>query len=235
VSILSASLGLDVRLQKRSRLYDIGIVVAVLMGLMGRFLFTTESAGAAIASFFLLGTGGTTYFFSAALVLMEKSEGTLSALRTSPVTARAYIISKVLTLSSFALLEGLVVFVVGFYGRGIDVDPVPLFAGLLSLSVMQTLIGLGQVATHTSITAFLIPDALVVGGILQLPFLYALKVGPPAIWYAIPSHAPFMVMLGASRTLDTWQWLYGGGLSVILVVVAFVWAERRFDRHIGLR
>lgn len=232
---LTATLGLDVLMQARSRLYSIGIAVAFMLGLALRYGFSADNAGTVIACFFLLGTGGTTYFFSAALVIMEKTEGTLQALRTSPLSANAYMLSKVLSLSGFAVVESAIVWTVGFYGRGVDVSVLPLFGGLVFLSVFQTLIGLGQIATHTSITAFLIPDAVIVGGVLQLPFLYALSVGPPAVWFAIPSHAPFMLMLAGSRTLSTWQWAYALGGSLAMMAIAAWWAKRRFITHVGLQ
>lgn len=92
---------------------------------------------------------------------MEKSEGTISALRTSPLSSSAYIGSKVLTLATFATVESAILTLIGFYRRSVDVDWPVLFAGVVLLSVFQTLIGLGQVVTHDSSTAFLIPDALV--------------------------------------------------------------------------
>ncbi len=235
MSTLTATLGLDVRMQARSRLYSIGIFVAVLMGLATRFAFSAESGGTVIACFFLLGTGGTTYFFSAALITMEKSEGTIAALRTSPLTSTSYILSKVLTLATFATVESAIVWGVGFFGRGVQVDPLPLFVGLVVLSVFQTLIGLGQVASYDSITAFIIPDGAIVGGVLQLPFFYALDVGPAWLWYAVPSHGPFLLMLGGSRELAPWQWAYGAAVSVVILVGAAWWARRRFRQHIGLR
>ncbi len=114
MSLLLASLKLDVKLQARSKLYAIGIFVAILLGLVGRFCIHSDYAGRLLAVFYLAGLGGTTYFFGASLVLLEKSEGTLQALRTSPLTSTAYIASKVMTLTSFALLESAIVYAVAF-------------------------------------------------------------------------------------------------------------------------
>ena len=116
MSLLLATLKLDVRLQARSKLYAIGIVVAILLGLAGRFFVHPDYAGKLLAVFYLAGLGSTTYMFSASLVLLEKSQGTLLALRTTPLTSTAYIASKVITLTSFAALESAIVYAIAFFG-----------------------------------------------------------------------------------------------------------------------
>jgi fluoroquinolone transport system permease protein len=233
VSLLSATLKLDVRLQARSQLYSVGIAVAVLFGLLGRFFFDPAYAGRVLAAFYLMGIGGTTYMFGASLLLLEKSEGTLHALRTSPLTSSAYITSKAITLSSFAVIESVIVYAVAFFG--ISVSPLPMVLGVVCLGVLYTLIGMGQVASHDSVTSFLIPDAMAVGAVLQLPAFYILQLGPPWAWYLIPTQGPLILMLGASETLALWQWVYGVGMSVVSIVLAGWWAKLRFARLIGLR
>ena len=67
MSRLLATVKLDVRLQARSKLYAIGIFVAILLGLAGRFFVHPDYAGRLLAVFFLTGLGGTTYFFGSGL------------------------------------------------------------------------------------------------------------------------------------------------------------------------
>lgn len=185
MSLIAATLKLDIRLQARSKLYAIGIGVALLLGLIGRFLFDPEHAGRLLAAFYLLGIGGTTYVFSASLVLLDKSQGTLQALRTTPLTSTAYLSSKVVTLTSFAVLESAIVYAVAFVGAPLDLWL--LATGVVSLGAFYTLVGLGQVASQDSVLAFLMPGALVVGSVLQLPVLYILDVGPALAWHLIPT------------------------------------------------
>ena len=175
MNLLSATLTLDVRLQARCKLYTIGLVVAVLLGLVARFIFDRDDAGRVLAVFYLLGLGGTTYIFGASLVILEKSQGTLQALRTTPLTATAYIMSKVITLTSFAAIESAIIYAVGFLG--VPLNPVPLVFGVVCLGVFYTFVSMGQVASHDSVFSFLFPGALVVGSVLQWPFLYVLDVG----------------------------------------------------------
>lgn len=229
---LSATVGLDVRLQYRSRLYAIGVVTAIALGLVARGLFGAEQAGPVLSALYLLGIGGTTYVFSAALVLMERSEGTLLALRTAPLRTATYVGSKVLTLSTFALLESGVIYAAGFWGEPLHLAP--MMFGVASLGVIYTLVGLGQVASHDSVTSFLMPGALVVGSLLQLPFLYILGVGPPAVWYAAPTQGVTLLMLASSRGLEPWQWLYAIATTGLVTLAVGVWAVARLRRHVAL-
>ncbi|CAN0598147.1 unnamed protein product, partial [Laminaria digitata] len=96
-----AQLRLDVRLQARSRLYVIGIVVSVMLGALGRFLIGPQHAAQAVPILYLLGLGGTTYIYGATMVLLERSEGTLLALRVSPLSEKTYLLSKLINLTAF--------------------------------------------------------------------------------------------------------------------------------------
>ena len=233
MSMLSATLALDVRLQARSRLYAIGIVVALMLGSLSRYLVGPDYAGKAAPVLYLAGLGGTTYVFGAAMVLLEKSQGTLLALRTTPLTSSAYVASKVITLASFAAFEAIIIQTIGFFGT--TFNPIPLTLGIVCLGVFYTLVGVGQVAPHDSVFSFLIPGALVVGSVLQLPMLYVLKVGPPAVWYLFPTQGPLLLMLGAFERLDGWQWAYAIGMSVASIGLAGWWAKRRFTRFVALQ
>ena len=231
MSTFSATVRLDVRLQARSRLYAIGFVMAVALGLVARSLFGEEQAGQVLGTFYLLGIGSTTYVFGASLVLMERTQGTLQALRASTMRTTVYIGSKIFTLTSFALVEAALLYAVGFWG--VPFRPVPLLAGVASLGVIYTLVGMGQVAVHDSVTSFLMPDALLVGSVLQLPLLYVLGVGPSGIWYAFPTQGPLLLMLAGFTSLEAWQWAYAVVMSGVVIVAAGCWARARFVRFVA--
>ena len=233
MSTLTATLRLDVRLQARSRLYAIGIFMAVLIGLLARVAFEPRHAARALPALYLLGLGGTTYIFGAAMVLLEKSEGTLQALRATPLTSNAYIASKVITLGAFALLEGLVIYAVGFFG--VSVHPAPLLLGVVCLGVVNTLVSMGQVASHDSLTSFLIPGAMVVSVVLQWPVFHVVELGPPLSWYLIPTQGPLLLMMAGFRPLAPWQWVYAITVSMASIGLAGWWARARFARFIMLQ
>lgn len=232
MSTLAAALRLDVTLQARSKLYAIGIGVALLVGLAGRYFIDPSYAAKVLAVFYIAGVGATTYFFAASLVLLEKSEGTLQALRTTPLTSTAYITSKAITLTTFALVESMIVYLVAFFDA--PMHPIPMMLGVVLLGVIYTLVGLGQVASYDSVTGFLFPSGVIVTLILELPMFYVI-LGGGTIWYLIPTQGSLLLMLGADETLTVWQWAYAISVSLATIVVAFLWAKRRFARYVGLQ
>jgi fluoroquinolone transport system permease protein len=232
VSQLAATLKLDVRIQARVRLYAVGIFVAILLGCVGRFLIAADYAGRVLVLFYLTGLGGTTFMFSASLVLLEKSDGTLQALRATPLTSTTYIASKVITLTCFALIESAIVYVLAFFG--VPLNPVPLLLGVVLLSVLYTLVGLGQVASHDSVTAFLFPGAMIVTAIMQLPVLYLVAPELPLPWL-VPTQGSLLLMLAASEVISTWQWVYAIVVSLVAIALAYWWTKIRFAKLIGLQ
>ncbi|MDA7510870.1 ABC transporter permease [Verrucomicrobia bacterium] len=228
---LAATLKLDVRLQARSKLYAIGIVIAVLLGVAGRLLAPPEYAGRILAVFFLTGVGSTTYMIGASLLLQEKSQGTLQALRVTPCSTTTYIASKVITLTSFALVESLIVYAIAFFG--LPLNPIPMIFGVVFLGAIYTLVGLGQAAAHTSVTAFLFPGAVLVVGLLQAPIFYVLG-GPDPVWQLFPTQGSLLLILGATEALSIWQWIYAFVASIGTIALAFWWAKARFRKFIGL-
>ena len=232
MSVLTATLKLDVQLQARSKLYAIGIVVSLLLGFAGRFFVHPDYAGRLLAVFYLAGLGSTTYMIGASLMLLEKSGGTLQALRITPLTSTTYIVSKVITLTSFAVLESAIVYAVAFFG--IPLNPAPMIFGVVCLGVLYTLVGLGQVASYDSITAFLFPGAAFITAVLQLPIFYVI-VAPLEVWYFIPTQGSMLLMLGATETLAIWQWAYAIVVSLVSIAAAFWWTKRRFARFIALQ
>jgi fluoroquinolone transport system permease protein len=106
---------------------------------------------------------------------------------------------------------------------------------VLSLGLLYTFVGLGQVSSYDSVTTFLFPGALVVSLILQLPFLHVLGVPPGFAWYLVPTQGPLLLMLGAFERLEAWQWLYGVSVSVLAVMGAYAFARVRFRRHVRLQ
>lgn len=228
---LSAAVSLDVRLQARNSLYSIGVAVALMFGIAARFLVPVDLTGRVLSAFYLVAVGGTTYMFGASMVLLEKGERTMEALRTSPLTAREYIASKALTLSAFALVEAVIVVLV--VGRGAIESPAPLVVGVLVLGVCYTLVGIGQVTPYRSVTSFLFPGAVVVSLVLQLPIFHVAGMGPTLLWYVIPTQAPLLLIMGAFEPLQPWQWLYAIGVSVAAVWASYAFARARFRTHIG--
>ena len=227
---LLATLWLDVRLQVRHRIYAISIPMALVLGLALRALFSAEQAASVLAVFYLLIVGASTYFFAAALVLLDKSDGVFAALRTSPLSPATYLGSKTVTLTGLLLVECGLIYLIAFGGTLERLWPLVL--GLVLLAAMQTLLGLGQVAPHDAVTSFLVPGAAIMGTVLQLPVFWVFGAGPPWIWYLVPTQGPLLLILAAFEPIEPWQWLYALGVSTLATAWAGWWALRRFRRHI---
>ncbi|MEM7679072.1 MAG: hypothetical protein AAF449_24100, partial [Myxococcota bacterium] len=212
-------------------LYGIGIGVSVLMGLVVRFLVPSDRRGAGLAVFYVLALGGTTYMFSAVMLLWDKSQNTLAALRVSMMNARIYVASKALTLTAFALVEAAIVYLVG---GGWPASPGLLAAGAVSLGLLYTLCGLAQVAPHASVTRFLMPDAAVVSMLLQLSVLYVFGIGPTAAWFMIPS-MPALLIMRSAEVEHSFEVMIYAGVGAPLAILAAGWlCLRRIRRHTGL-
>lgn len=232
MSRLAHTLRLDAKLQAKNKLYAIGIFVALLLGLALRFITSGQSIGPSLVAFYVLGLGGTTFMFAASMLLLDRSQGTLSALRVSMLSAPDYIFSKVLTLTAFAGLESAIVYFIA--GRGIPTNFLWLAAGLLVLGSFYTWIGLGMVAPYRSVTTFLLPYGSLTAMILQLPVLSLLEVGPPWIWWIIPTQAPLLLMQAAFEPLSQAQWIYAVSMSLLMLGLARRWSISRVATHTGL-
>ena len=229
---LWAAIKLDVKLQAVSRLYAVGVGAAVLLGLIVRFLVPTDAHALGLAAFYLLAIGGTTFMFSAVMFLRDRSQNTLAALRVSPMDAKTYVAAKVVTLSAFALVESAVVYLVS----GAWAVPIaPLAAGALILGVTYALFGLAQVAPHDSVLKFIMPGALVTSLILQLPVFYLAAVGPPLLYYVVPSMPALLIMRSAGRALEPAEWAYAAGFGAVVLGFGARLAVARMRRYAGLR
>ncbi|MEM8996530.1 MAG: hypothetical protein AAGF23_17210 [Acidobacteriota bacterium] len=232
----ASTVRLDVRLLWRNKIYTVSLIVSALLGVALRVFFDPGQAAWALPVIYLLIVGASTYFIGAAMVLLEKSQGTLAALRTSPLRPGSYLVAKMLSLGSLLAAECAVLYLVGFGGAeaGARVERWwSLGLGLVLLCALQTAIGLGQVAPHRSVTSFLVPGAALIGSVLQLPVFFVMEAGPPWLWYLIPTHGAFLLILGAWRDLEAWQWLYAAGLGTVAALWSIRWARRRLEKHVG--
>lgn len=232
MSRLTATMALDVKIQARSKLYALGIGVAIVLGAMVRFLVPQAHIGRGLAAFYVLGLGGTTFMFGASMLLLDKSDRTLEALRATMITTSDYVLSKALTLTAFALVESAIVYAIA--ARGVDTNLPLLVLGTVVLGLLYALIGLALAAPHRAVTSFLLPSGVFWGMVLQLPFASLMGIGPDLLWYAIPTQAPLLILQGAFEPLEPWQWAYAAGMGATSLCAAWWFCRRRFAAHIRL-
>lgn len=229
---LLATTRLDMKNQIRANLYMIAAGVAVLVGLLLRFVFPNDSLPTLIPIFYLLAIGGTAYFFVAGMVTYEKDEHTMAAQIITPLRDTEYLISKVLSLLLVVLMESTIVLLLSYGPLGLN--PFWLLCGVVLMSVGMTLGGFIQVVRYRSITDFLVP-ASAVAVILQLPFIHFMGIWESTIWYLLPTTAPTMIMKAAFQPVPLGDMVYGFGYSLLWITFLFWWARRAYYNHITMR
>lgn len=233
MSHLLSTMRVDVILQARSRLYHIGIGVAVVMGVVVRLFIDHDVLRSALPILILLGMGNTTYVFVAGMVLFEKGEHTLDAVVVSPLPVSVYLLSKILTLTAFAAVETAILLVIAFGVAGFN--PLLIAMGACAVGVMFTLTGLAQVVRYNSVTDFLMPGAVIVGLVPALPLVDVLGIWPSPMWYLVPTYAPLLILTAAFRSIEPWQWVYAVGYSALVIAAGSVLARGEFLKHIVQR
>ncbi len=229
---LLSTMRLDVIVQWRSKLYYIGAAVALGLAFgLGTFL-SREWLATALPIMFLFAVGGTTMLYVAGLVLFEKGERTLEALTVTPISVPEYLTSKVVTLSTLALLESLITTVIAYGLTGYNW--LLLVPGVLLLGIMLTLMGFVMVVRYQSITDFFVP-MLIIGIVTQLPFVHFVGLLPSPLWYLVPTAAPATLMWAAYNPVPNWQIAYGLLYSLAWVAGLAWWALRAFEHHIVLK
>jgi fluoroquinolone transport system permease protein len=216
----------DVLIQYRNKFYAVsGFVVvfwtALLMFASGGIQLDPALV---VPMFVAINLVITTFYFMAALVLLERNEGTFTALVVSPLRDVEYLLSKSISLSILALLETLIVVVVIF---GINASWLPLLFGSLLFGVFYSLVGFISVSRYGAINEFLIPSAGIVT-LMFVPLAGYFKLVDPMVFILHPVQ-PFIVLLQSAYTqMDVWQVAYAYLGSVAWTVLAFIWARRRF-------
>lgn len=168
------------------------------------------------------------FYFIAALVLFEKSEGTLLALVVSPLRFGEYLTAKLTTLTALAVVISLLVTIV-CYGFGFN-WPLLILAVTLT-SCIGLLIGLIAVAPYDSVSSFFLPAQLYgfVLNVALIPFFGWLE---SPIFYLWPTHGSLLLLRGAFTGIDVPHLLYGIVYQVLWIGLLAWIARRRFDRYI---
>lgn len=236
---LASTMNNDFTVQVRNKLYHIGVGACVIFGLiLSQIAFLVDLArGVPVVVLLISGGGGLLYV--AALIIMEKDEGTLSALIVSPLRTHEYLLSKVVTLTFLAIVESTVLIGVALLvvSRSASLPPfdVPmLLAGIAATGILYTLIGIIMSVRYDSITDMIVP-LITVGMVFQLPFLHFLGLLEHPLFLVVPTSAPAVLMQGAFRAATAWEWVYGVGYTAAWTVGLACWAYASFKSYVVMR
>jgi hypothetical protein len=178
------------------------------------------------------------FYFLAALVLLERDEGSLQARRVTPLRQHEYLGSKLMTLTALALAENLII-VVLFHGTGFRW--LLMSGAIVVASALLALLGVIAVARHDSINTFLMPSVHPIMGaalLLLVPMLViTLAAAPAAPLYAMVLAAfadnkvqgfALIKVAGAITTLPAFALFLDGPAKLVLGVVPTWWPTRLY-------
>ncbi len=226
---LVGSVRKDVLLQYRGGFYIVGAAVALFyVALLSRIPSDWRlNLPLLIPAALVINVLVTTFYFVAALVLLERAEGTLPALAVSPLRPGEYLGAKVISLGILALSENAAV-VLLFYGT--DFDPVMLLAGLSLLCGFYTLAGLVAISRYDSINSFLIPSGVAITALLLPPLVFHFRAEPFWLIYLHPLQPFFSLVTAAFLPRPAPEVVYGVVAGCLWLAATYVPARRAFAR-----
>ena len=136
MSRLTSTLRLDAQLQARNKVYLIIGVAAFAFPFAFDALLTPDQLQFFMPVLIMYGVSMTTVFLVGVLLLIERSQGTLSVVMVSPLRPAEYLASKLITLTVLALVESAIMAVVA-YGLGFS------FGWFVLAVVMRASMGVG--------------------------------------------------------------------------------------------
>jgi fluoroquinolone transport system permease protein len=227
---LLATVRRDVTLQIRYRLYAVSVFVVLVWGVLLSLLpvaARTETA-VVVPAFVVFNLIVTTFYFVGALVLLERDEGMLSAIVTTPLRDAEYLLSKAITLTALATAESLLV-VLLLFGARFRWDL--LLAGTVLLGALYVLAGFLAVARHDSLNEWLLPSVPVLL-FLMLPLLGHFGLVDRRLFWLHPVAPALLLLQAACDPSSTGEIAFGVLGSVIWLGAGFTWARHRFDRYL---
>ena len=225
-----ASLRRDVLLQVRYKLVAVSLfMVAFWTGLLALVPEALRPEPTLIVpAFMVVNLLTTTFYFICGLVLFEKGEAVLSALVTTPLRDREYLLSKVVLLTLLACVETFGIVVLFF---GVDVNWGLLLTGALALGGINTLLGFVAISRYDSINEFLFPSAVLVTALL-LPLLPHFGVMSRVPFLVHPVEPPLALMRAAYEPAGGPELVYAVAGALAWLAISYVWARRQFGRFI---
>ena len=168
----------------------------------------------------------TTFFFVAGLMLLERDEGTLSALAVSSFSPAGYLAARTISLTTLAAVETVAVVWIAFDTSGAWLL---MLAGTAALGAIYTGFGAAVAARYTSVNALLLP-ASAVTTLLLLPLLPHFGLAPRWLFLLHPMEPALTLIRAGYGVASDADLVFGVAGSIAWIAVAFVWGCRRVGR-----
>jgi fluoroquinolone transport system permease protein len=223
-----AALQWDIVLQARNGFYWASAFVVLVVGaLLLSVPETVRADGAAwVPALLAVNLQITTFFFVAGLMLLERDEGTLTALAVSPFSPAAYLATRTITLTTLAGVETVAVVLIAFGTHG---SWLLILSGTAALSVIYTGFGSGAGARYASVNEMLLPASVIVA-VLLLPLLPHFGLGPRVLFLVHPIEPAVTLIRAGYGAGSASEIAYGAFGSVFWSAIAFVWGRNRVAR-----
>ncbi|MBE2197293.1 MAG: ABC transporter permease [Anaerolinea sp.] len=219
----------DMRLQFRHGFYYAAAFVAVLF-IIGLHYLPAVYWPLAMPVLVMGNMTMNTFYFMAALVLLEKDDGVLEGLVLTPLRQGEYLWAKLLSLALLTLVEnGVIVTAV----VGTQYNPLLLAAGILLLSFINALYGFMVVIRYESVNSFIFPSVFWTM-LLSLPFLQYFGLVNTPLVYLHPVQAPLVLLTAAFQPMPAWTIAYGVFYGLLWVAILHRLARRAFTRFVIL-
>jgi fluoroquinolone transport system permease protein len=225
VTAILSALRWDVILQARNGFYwaSAFLVVALSALLLSLPESARANSAAWVPAIVTVNLQITTFFFMAGLMLLERDEGTLSALAVSPLSASGYLAMRTFSLTALAAAETLAIVGIGFGTGG---SWLLILAGTAALGVIYTGFGAAVAARYESVNALLLPASAFVA-LLLLPLLPHFELAPRWLFLLHPLEPPLTLLRAGYVAIER--------IEVTLAIVgsfgwsalAFVWGRNR--------
>ena len=227
---LRATLHRDLVIQWRNGFYAVSVFIVLVSGLLLRQL-PRPWLDALLPAFLVSSLSFTTFYFMAALVLLEKDEHALDGLVVTPLRPAEYLAAKSGSLAALAVAESLLIVVLA---RGASPGLVWLVPGVALLGATFTLFGFVAIARYDSINTFLFPSVGFVS-LLTLPLVGSVGLWDTPLFYLHPLQPALVLIRAAFTPTDAGMLTYGLGGALVWVVVSFAWARRMFHHFVVRR
>jgi fluoroquinolone transport system permease protein len=215
-------------LQARYKVYLIVVGATFGLALALRALVTPEQLHFFMPVLVMYGVSLTTVFLVGVLLLLERGEGTLNVVMVSPLRPTEYLASKLITLTTLALVESAIMAGVA-YGLGFSFGWLVL--AVVMRASMGVAVGVAVGVRYSSITRFLLP-AIVASLAFDLPNIWYLELWPSPLFYVWPSMPPLLLAKAAFLPVDPLQLVYAFVYGTLVVGAALFWASRAIDRFV---
>ena len=164
----------------------------------------------------------TTFFFVAGLILLERDEGTLTALAVSPLSPAIYLTARTITLTTLAAVETIAIVWIVF---GADGSWGFILSGTVALGVTYTGFGAAIGTRYESVNAMLLPASVFVAALL-LPLLPHFGLAPRVLFLLHPTEPALTLIRAGYGSATASDVAFGFVGSIVWGAVAY-WCGRR--------